>query len=81
LLTEDDYLAKVEEYGDDFYAAMGAEGIRELLRSIDLAREVETLRSRTGDDHFGNQEQEVLQAPEDPGGLSEVGHQARVDGA
>ncbi|MBO3702170.1 MAG: DNA-directed RNA polymerase subunit beta' [Candidatus Accumulibacter sp.] len=45
LLTEDDYLAKVEEYGDDFYAAMGAEGIRELLRSIDLAREVETLRS------------------------------------
>jgi DNA-directed RNA polymerase subunit beta' len=45
LLTEDDYLAKVEEYGDDFDAAMGAEGIRELLRSIDLAREVETLRS------------------------------------
>jgi DNA-directed RNA polymerase subunit beta' len=45
LLTEDDYLAKVEEYGDDFYAAMGAEGIRELLRSIDLAREVEGLRS------------------------------------
>jgi DNA-directed RNA polymerase subunit beta' len=45
LLTEDDYLAKVEEYGDDFLAAMGAEGIRELLRSIDLAREVETLRS------------------------------------
>jgi len=45
LLTEDDYLAKVEEYGDDFYAAMGAEGIRELLRSIDLGREVETLRS------------------------------------
>ena len=42
LLTEDDYLAKVEEYGDDFYAAMGAEGIRELLRSIDLGREVET---------------------------------------
>jgi DNA-directed RNA polymerase subunit beta' len=47
LLTEDDYLAKVEEYGDDFYAAMGAEGIRELLRSIDLAREVETLRANS----------------------------------
>ena len=44
LLTEDDYLAKVEEYGDDFYAAMGAEGIRELLRSIDLTSEVERLR-------------------------------------
>jgi DNA-directed RNA polymerase subunit beta' len=45
LLTEDDYTSKVEEYGDDFEAKMGAEGIRELLRSIDLAREVETLRS------------------------------------
>ena len=44
LLSEDDYLAKVEEYGDDFYAAMGAEGIRELLRSIDLNREVDQLR-------------------------------------
>ena len=28
LLTEDDYLAKVEEFGDDFHAAMGAEGVR-----------------------------------------------------
>jgi len=45
LLTEDDYLAKVEEYGDDFDAIMGAEGIRELLRSIDLGLEVEKLRS------------------------------------
>ncbi|MES2771524.1 MAG: DNA-directed RNA polymerase subunit beta', partial [Pseudomonadota bacterium] len=44
LLTEDDYLAKVEEYGDDFYAAMGAEGVRELLRSIDLVSEVDRLR-------------------------------------
>ncbi len=33
LLTEDDYLAKVEEFGDDFSAAMGAEGIRALLRA------------------------------------------------
>ena len=45
LLTEDDCLAKVEEYGDDFYAAMGAEGIRELLRSIDLTSEVDRLRA------------------------------------
>ncbi len=44
LLTEDDYLAKVEEYGDDFSASMGAEGVRELLRTLDLNREVETLR-------------------------------------
>jgi DNA-directed RNA polymerase subunit beta' len=44
LLTEDDYLAKVEEYGDDFTAVMGAEGVRELLRTLDIPREVETLR-------------------------------------
>jgi DNA-directed RNA polymerase subunit beta' len=45
LLTEDDYLAKVEEYGDDFTAVMGAEGVRELLRTLDLNHEVETLRN------------------------------------
>jgi len=45
LLTEDDYLAKVEEYGDDFTAVMGAEGVRELLRSLDLGHEIETLRT------------------------------------
>jgi len=44
LLTEDDYLAKVEEYGDDFQALMGAEGIRELLRNLDLESEIEKLR-------------------------------------
>ena len=44
LLTEDDYLAKVEEYGDDFSATMGAEGVRELLRTLDIANEIETMR-------------------------------------
>ncbi|WP_114649068.1 DNA-directed RNA polymerase subunit beta' [Pseudothauera hydrothermalis] len=44
LLTEDDYLAKVEEYGDDFDAVMGAEGIRELLRTLDINLEIEKLR-------------------------------------
>ncbi len=44
LLTEDDYLAKVEEFGDDFHAAMGAEGIRELLRALDINHEIDTLR-------------------------------------
>src|SRR4051812_1797251 len=45
LMTEDDYLAKVEEFGDDFSAAMGAEGVRELLRNLDLKNEIETLRT------------------------------------
>src|SRR5512132_1784193 len=45
LLSEDDYLAKVEEYGDDFSAAMGAEGIRDLLRKLDVPHDIETLRT------------------------------------
>jgi len=44
LLSEDDYLAKVEEFGDDFQAVMGAEGIRELLRGLDLNQEIENIR-------------------------------------
>jgi len=44
LLTEDDYLAKVEEFGDDFSASMGAEGIRSLLRSLDLNKQLDDLR-------------------------------------
>src|SRR5947207_3206371 len=44
LLTEDDYLAKVEQYGDDFSASMGAEGIRELLKSLEVNTEISKLR-------------------------------------
>ena len=44
LMTEDDYLAKTEEFGDEFKAQMGAEAVRELLRAIDVDREVEQLR-------------------------------------
>ncbi|MEZ5661498.1 MAG: DNA-directed RNA polymerase subunit beta' [Burkholderiaceae bacterium] len=45
LMTEDDYLAKFDEYGDDFDAMMGAEAVRELLRTIDINREIEALRA------------------------------------
>jgi len=45
LLSEDDYLAKVEEYGDEFKALMGAEGIRDLLASLNVEHEIETLRA------------------------------------
>ena len=45
LMTEDDYLAKTEEFGDEFKAQMGAEAVRELLRAIDVDREVEQLRT------------------------------------
>src|SRR5450830_2007042 len=45
LLSEDDYLAKTEEYGDEFTATMGAEGIRALLSSLDVTAEIETIRA------------------------------------
>ncbi len=45
LLTEDQYLEMVEEHGDEFQALMGAEGIRELLRNLELNSEVESLRA------------------------------------
>src|SRR5467141_917874 len=51
LMTEDDFIAKTEEYGDEFRALMGAEAIRELLRAIDVDKEIESLRkelSETG---------------------------------
>ncbi|WP_114697873.1 DNA-directed RNA polymerase subunit beta' [Polynucleobacter necessarius] len=54
IISENEYIAKTEEYGDGaFTAIMGAEGIRDLLRSIDIDREVETIRAElkaTGSD-------------------------------
>ena len=45
LLTEDDYLAKAEEFGDEFTAVMGAEGVKDLLRSINVTSEIEKMAS------------------------------------
>ncbi|MCR3755033.1 MAG: RNA polymerase subunit beta' [Candidatus Westeberhardia cardiocondylae] len=39
LLTEDQYLDALEEFGDEFDARMGAEAIQFLLRKIDLKKE------------------------------------------
>ncbi|NBV71250.1 MAG: DNA-directed RNA polymerase subunit beta' [Burkholderiaceae bacterium] len=54
IMSEDEYNAKLEEFGDGaFTAIMGAEGIRELLRTINIDREVESIRSElkaTGSD-------------------------------
>jgi len=44
IMSEDDYDAKRKEYGDEFVAKMGAEGIRDLLESIDIDTEIERLR-------------------------------------
>ncbi|TJY63175.1 DNA-directed RNA polymerase subunit beta' [Sinimarinibacterium sp. CAU 1509] len=44
LLTEEDYLNSVEQYGDDFDARMGAEAVHDLLKNIDLPTEAVRLR-------------------------------------
>jgi DNA-directed RNA polymerase subunit beta' len=48
LLTDEQYLDTVEEWGDEFVAKMGAEAIYELLRTIDLNEEVAKLRDDIG---------------------------------
>ncbi len=45
IMSEDDYEAKVVEYGDEFVAKMGAEGIKDLLEGLDLDVEIEKLRN------------------------------------
>src|SRR4249920_3187501 len=44
IMSEDDYEAKRKEYGDEFVAKMGAEGIKDLLEGIEIDSEIEKLR-------------------------------------
>ncbi len=44
LLTDDQYLEAIEQWGDEFDARMGAEAIRELLKSLDLKEEAAKIR-------------------------------------
>ena len=44
IMTEDDFDAKRTEYGDEFVALMGAEGIKKLLEDMDIDAEIERLR-------------------------------------
>ncbi|MCW9021475.1 MAG: DNA-directed RNA polymerase subunit beta', partial [Sedimenticola sp.] len=44
LLNDDQYLEAIEENGDEFDARMGAEAVYELLTSLNLPKEIETLR-------------------------------------
>ncbi|GAD80980.1 DNA-directed RNA polymerase subunit beta' [Vibrio ezurae] len=44
MLTEEEYLDKLEEWGDEFTAKMGAEAIKDLLSTMDLVQEAELMR-------------------------------------
>jgi DNA-directed RNA polymerase subunit beta' len=48
MLTEEEYLDALEEFGDEFEAKMGAEAIKELLADINLQTEVESMREELG---------------------------------
>ncbi|WP_461481884.1 DNA-directed RNA polymerase subunit beta', partial [Porticoccus sp.] len=44
LLNDDEYFQAMEDFGDDFEAMMGAEGIQKLMKSLDLEHEIATIR-------------------------------------
>ena len=44
LLTDEEYFQKLEEFGDEFDARMGAESVGALLKLLDLDTEIATLR-------------------------------------
>ena len=48
LLTDEQYLEAIEEFGDEFDAAMGAEAVHEMLRTIELAPAAAQVREDIG---------------------------------
>jgi len=48
LLTDETYLESMEQYGDEFDARMGAEAVRDLIKSMDLNTEVNKVREEIG---------------------------------
>jgi DNA-directed RNA polymerase subunit beta' len=48
LMTDEQYLDSIEAHGDEFDARMGAEAIHEMLRTIDLQKEVVHVREEIG---------------------------------
>ncbi|MCX7110782.1 MAG: DNA-directed RNA polymerase subunit beta' [Proteobacteria bacterium] len=48
LMTEEEFQEAYQQYGDEFTAKMGAEAIRELLKTMDMQGEVQRLREEIG---------------------------------
>ena len=44
LLSDDEYYEALEEFGDEFEAMMGAEGIQKLMKGIDLEEDIAEIR-------------------------------------
>ncbi|OOY42742.1 DNA-directed RNA polymerase subunit beta', partial [Solemya velum gill symbiont] len=48
MLSDEQYIEAVEEYADEFDARMGAEAVFELLRTIDISKEIDRMREEMG---------------------------------
>ena len=79
LLTDEEYYAKLEEYGDEFTAKMGAEAIQALLKAQDINEEIARLREEIPADQLRDEDQEAVEAPEADGSVRQFGQQPRVD--
>ena len=70
LLTDEQYLEAVEQHGDEFDARMGAEAVHQMLRTIDLAREVVQVREDIAGTSSDTKIKRLVEAPEADRGLS-----------
>ena len=78
LLSEDEYYAAQDEYGDEaFTAKIGAEALKDMLSQIDIDLELETTRTDLAE--TGSQAQEAGQTAEAAGSVPGVGHAAGMD--
>ena len=80
LLTEDQLLAKQDEFGEDqFEVGIGAEAIKKVLNRIDLDAEKVQAARRPEGNHLRGQAQEAGQAPEADRGVRRIRQPAGLD--
>lgn len=80
LLTEEQYLQARQEHGDDFDAAMGAEAVYELLRTIDLQSEMTRLREEIAATGSETKLEATDQAHQADRSLPGIGQPSGMDG-
>ena len=79
LLSDEEYYSKLEEYGDEFVAKMGAEAIQALLKAAGHQRGDRAPARRNPGDELRDQDQEAVEALEADGSVRQLGQQPRVD--
>ena len=80
LLSEDEFQDAVDEYGEDaFQAGIGAEALRDMLKTIDLEEEAETLRVDLKETNSEAKRKKIHQALEAGRSVHRVGRSPRMD--